>query len=124
MTKGQVEKAERIALNQFDKWNDVTGFVGENTSCQYEIQSLMKDAVHIGIQMSVNGRVEFDEDGNVRTHGSVPGDVGEEQIPNDSVLFSYWLMENCTLSEDNSLWSYEAEDYTNERLYEIWLSVK
>lgn len=26
MKKGEVEKAERIALNQFDKWNEVTGF--------------------------------------------------------------------------------------------------
>lgn len=67
MKTGQVEKAERIALNQFDKWNDVTGFVQEHTGYYYEVQSLIKEAVHIGIQMSINGKVEFGADGNVKT---------------------------------------------------------
>lgn len=127
MTKGQVEKAERIALNQFDKWNDVTGLVGENTSYQYELQALIKEAVHIGIQMSINGKVEFDEEGNVKTPESdeVNSTTEEEdEYLNDSVRFSYWLMENCELAEDNSLWVYEGEDYTNEGLYQIWLNEK
>ena len=36
--------------------------------------------------------------------------------------FSYWLMDNCTLSEDRSVYSHDTdgEDYTNERLYEIF----
>lgn len=67
MKKGQVEKAERIALNQFEKWNDVTGFVEEHTGYYYELQALIKEAVHIGIQMSVSGRVVFGDDGNVLT---------------------------------------------------------
>lgn len=123
MTKGQVEKAERLALNQFDKWNDVTGFVGVNTSYEYEIQSLIKDAVHIGIQMSINGKVEFDEEGNVKTPDSEQVETDRTEL-NDSVRFSYWLMENCELAEDNSLWSYHGEDYTNEKLYEIWAENK
>ena len=66
MTKGKVEKAERIALNEFDKWNDITGFVQEDTGYYYEIQSIIKDAVHIGIQMSINGKVEYNEEGNIK----------------------------------------------------------
>lgn len=67
MKKGQVEKAERLALNQFDKWNDVTGFVPDDTGYYYELQSIIKDAVHIGIQMAIFGKVNFDKDGNVKT---------------------------------------------------------
>lgn len=66
MTNGQVEKAERLALNEFDKWNDVTGFVPEGISYYYELQSLFRDAVHIGIQMALKGKVEYGEDGNVK----------------------------------------------------------
>ena len=66
MKKGQVEKAERIALNQFDKWNDVTGFIEDDSGYYYELQSLIKDAVHIGIQMAANGKVKFNEDGSVK----------------------------------------------------------
>lgn len=66
MTKGKIEKAERLALNEFDKWNDVTGFVQEHTSYYYEIQAVIRDAVHIGVQMTLNGKVDYDEDGNVK----------------------------------------------------------
>lgn len=65
MTKGKVDKAERIALNQFDKWNDVTGLVPEHTGYYYELQALIKEAVHIGIQMATSGNVVFDSDGNI-----------------------------------------------------------
>ena len=65
MKKGEVEKAERIALNQFDKWNEVTGFVQEHTGYYYELQALIKDAVHIGIQMSTHVKVSFVNNGNV-----------------------------------------------------------
>ena len=65
MTKGKVEKAERIALNQFDKWNEVTGFVAEDTGYYYEIQAVITEAVHIGIQMALRGSVAFDGEGNV-----------------------------------------------------------
>ena len=39
-----------------------------------------------------------------------------------SLNFTDWLMENCELSEDGTIWSYDSEDYTNERLYEIFES--
>jgi len=48
-----------------------------------------------------------------------------EKIADDFAIgFSDWLMENCTLAEDNSLWSYESEDYTNEKLLEIYKKEK
>jgi hypothetical protein len=70
MKTGQVEKAERIALNQFDKWNDVTGFIQDDSGYYYELQALIKEAVHIGIQMAISGRVEFDDEGNVKIQKS------------------------------------------------------
>lgn len=66
MTRGKVEKAERLALNEFDKWNDVTGFVEEHCGYYYELQAVIKDAVHIGIQMAINGKVQYDEEGDVK----------------------------------------------------------
>ena len=53
MTKGEVESAERRALNLFDKWNDVTGFVTKHTSYYYEMQAVVTDAVHCGIQQAL-----------------------------------------------------------------------
>ncbi len=69
MKTGQVESAERKALNEFDKWNEVTGLVQEHTGYYYELQAVIKDAVHIGIQMALNGKVEYGEDGNVKHKG-------------------------------------------------------
>ena len=54
MKLGQVESAERRALNLLDKWNDVTGFIDKHTSYYYEIQSIVKDAVHCGIQEALH----------------------------------------------------------------------
>lgn len=65
MTRGQVEKAEREALNEFDKWNEITGFVHENTGYYYELQSVIKDAVHIGIHMALFDKIAKDADGNI-----------------------------------------------------------
>ena len=54
MTRGEVDDAERRALNLLDKWNNVTGFIVKHTSYYYEVQSLMKDAVHCGIQAALD----------------------------------------------------------------------
>ena len=50
MKQGEFDNAVRRALNIFDDWNRVTGFVQENTSCYYEIQGIITDAVHCGAQ--------------------------------------------------------------------------
>jgi hypothetical protein len=52
-TVGEIEFATRRALNLFDKWNDVTGFVPKFTSYYYEVQSCIKDAVLCGVQVGV-----------------------------------------------------------------------
>ena len=45
---GRLEQAKRFALSDFDKWNDVTGFVAPHTSYYYELQSCLEDAVEYG----------------------------------------------------------------------------
>ena len=50
MKEGQVKSAIRRALNLFDSWNDVTGFVQKHTGYYYELQGVIEDAVHCGIQ--------------------------------------------------------------------------
>ena len=37
-----------------------------------------------------------------------------------SIDFTYWLMTNCELSEDQTIWSYDSEDYSIEGVYEIF----
>ena len=65
MTLGKVKDAERYALNEFDKWNDVAGAVQKDSGWYYELQSVIEDAVHIGIQMALKGDVSLNEDGEV-----------------------------------------------------------
>jgi hypothetical protein len=65
MTKGKVIRAEAYAIVSLDQWIDQTGAIGRHTSYHSELESLIVDAVHIGIQMALNGKVEFDEDWNI-----------------------------------------------------------
>lgn len=53
-TKGEVDSAIRRALNLFDKWNDTTGYFHKHTSYYYEMQSVIEDAVHCGVQMAID----------------------------------------------------------------------
>jgi hypothetical protein len=41
MKKGELDNAKRRALNIFDAWNNVTGFVNEHTSYYYELQGVI-----------------------------------------------------------------------------------
>ena len=52
-TKGELDFAKRRALNLFDKWNDITGFVVPFTSYYYELQGIIEDAVHCGAQVAI-----------------------------------------------------------------------
>ncbi len=54
MQKGEVESAKRRALNLFDKWNDVTEVVPKHSSYYYEMQGVVTDAVHCGIQQALS----------------------------------------------------------------------
>ena len=47
-TVGRIEQAKRFALTNFDKWNDITGFVPEHTSYYYELSAIIEDAVELG----------------------------------------------------------------------------
>lgn len=53
MTEGQMKDAKRRALNLFDKWNEVTGFVIPGTGYYYEIQGCIEDAVECGAQAAI-----------------------------------------------------------------------
>ena len=50
MNRGQLADAKRRALNLFDLWNAVTGFVERNTGYYYELQGVIEDAVECGAQ--------------------------------------------------------------------------
>jgi hypothetical protein len=50
MTKGELERAIRRAMNNFDVWNDCTGVISTHSSYYYEIQAVIEDAVHFGAQ--------------------------------------------------------------------------
>lgn len=34
--------------------------------------------------------------------------------------FVYWLMDNCELAEDSSLWRYESEEYSVDGIFEVY----
>ena len=53
MNRGQLADAKRRALNLFDEWNDITGFVSKNTGYYYELQSVIEDAVECGAQVAL-----------------------------------------------------------------------
>ncbi len=65
MERGKIADAERFALNELDKWNNVTGQFEPGSGYYHEVQGLLEDAVHIGIQMALHGKVNYDADGNV-----------------------------------------------------------
>lgn len=69
MKAGEVKDAERKALNVLEKWNETAGVFDVGSGYWYEIQAVIEDAVHIGIQMATMGRVEYDTEGNVKKAG-------------------------------------------------------
>ena len=65
MNKQQVDYAVRKALENFDRWNEVTGVVEVNSGHYSEISSVIEDSVYIGIQMALSGQIRYDEESNV-----------------------------------------------------------
>lgn len=47
-SRGRLEQAKRFALQRFDEWNDVTGYVTPHTGYYYEICGLIEDAAEFG----------------------------------------------------------------------------
>lgn len=66
MTKGQLDFAERKALENFDKWNDVSGVYQVGTSYYEEVRSIIEDAVHIGAQMATIGKINYNKDKKIK----------------------------------------------------------
>lgn len=54
MTRGEIDDAIRRAFNIFQGWNDVAGVFTEKTGYWYEIQSVIEDSVHCGIQAALD----------------------------------------------------------------------
>mgnify|MGYP007100122286 CR=1 FL=1 len=50
MTRGEAANAVRRALNKLDEWNDVAGVIRKHSGYYYELQGVIEDAVHCGIQ--------------------------------------------------------------------------
>lgn len=61
MKKLQVDRAVRRALYLFEQWNDTTGFVEPSSGYCGELEGIIEDAVHIGIQMALFGKIIKDE---------------------------------------------------------------
>ena len=53
MKTGETNRAIRRALHKFDEWLEITGAVRKGTSTCYEIEALIEDAVHCGIQAAL-----------------------------------------------------------------------
>jgi hypothetical protein len=51
MTKGEVSRAVRDALHRLNEWQDVTGAL--HGSYESEVESIVEDAVHIGIRAAL-----------------------------------------------------------------------
>jgi|WetSurMetagenome_2_1015567.scaffolds.fasta_scaffold47250_6 hypothetical protein len=64
MNKGQVDYAERKALELFDNWNNVTGVFEIGSGYYGEIKSCIVDAVHCGIQMVIYDKINI-QDGEI-----------------------------------------------------------
>ena len=63
MTFGEMERAKRIALDNFDKWNDVTGVFVKDSGYYFEICGVIEDAVSIGAAFASGNDVEPPDDG-------------------------------------------------------------
>jgi hypothetical protein len=55
MNKGELDYATRMALNHFDRWNDVTGVFGRGTGYYYEMQGIIEDCVKIAAKLACEG---------------------------------------------------------------------
>lgn len=62
MTQGELDSAIRRALNLFDAWNDVSGLVAKHTGYYYELQAVIEDAVHCGVQAACGDFKKLDSE--------------------------------------------------------------
>jgi hypothetical protein len=49
LTQRDVDDRKRLALDLFHRWNDITGFVAKGVSYEGELESIIEDAVEVGL---------------------------------------------------------------------------
>jgi hypothetical protein len=70
---GELIDAKRRALNIFDAWNQVTGALEPGSSCWYEMQSVIEDAVDCGAQAATGNFRRLDgEEGPIAGFKDAP----------------------------------------------------
>jgi hypothetical protein len=62
MKQSELDGAIRRALNLFDKWNDVTGFVEKYSGYYDEICACIIDGVHCGAQGATGDYKQLDSE--------------------------------------------------------------
>ena len=62
MTKGEIETAQRRALNLLDQWISATGVIPQHSGYYYELQSVIEDAVHCGAQQALGIHRKLDSE--------------------------------------------------------------
>lgn len=53
MTQGEVKRAIRDAVHRLNAWNETTGALPRGSSVEGEVESIVCDAVHIGIRAAL-----------------------------------------------------------------------
>jgi len=71
MKQGELDNAKRRALDLFDEWNNVTGFVIEHTSYYYELQGVIEDAVECGAQAALGIYKPLEDPEGQKSEGEV-----------------------------------------------------
>lgn len=64
MNVGEMERAKRRALNILDGWLEATGAVPD--SYRDELEGVVEDAVHVGVQAALGIREELESEREAR----------------------------------------------------------
>lgn len=72
-SRSRIDQAKRYALQNFDQWNEVTGFVQPHCGYYGEITSLIRDAVEFGFGVAhgqtwraIRRRLKAEEDAETK----------------------------------------------------------
>lgn len=62
MTKGEVDRAKRRALNILDEWLEVTGAIQLHSGWHSELEGVVEDAVEVGVQAALGVKESLDSE--------------------------------------------------------------
>lgn len=93
MNKGEVEYAERRALQLFDDWNEATGVFVPRAGYYFEVVACIEDAVHCGVQMALNKEINIKNGELVR--GDFPDGESELATLRDTVEWQNKIIEHA-----------------------------